>query len=414
MQFTLFGVIWILLLTFFFFVMDVHYIVAMALFSMVLQCNNVMQLGSTGVGVQVFTALIVLFRFALLPTKYQSMSKMDRSFYTAPLLLVMYLLICSLLIHKQFSKNWVKVTIIAVYALLFFFLYCKQLPASINEQWLEKTIDSIVVIVITIGFIQYFACAGESFLRPILSTFVFNDVSNKNVIFHAKPSYLAMYSTFMEPSYFAAFMVGCFSIISMRDDVSGKNLVLLLMIGVSILLSRSSTGFGGLAIVLAIQTIRFFGKKNIVRVIVPIAIIAVFLLVFLKYDLLDRVLFSKNESSSYIVRARWNQRAWGQFLGNPIFGVGLGYSRASSLFYTILAELGILGLIFYFKIILQNIRFLFSNIESYLVTGAAFSILAISICQLIACPDLNFSPFWMMMFIMAISCNLYSDAIDIG
>ncbi len=414
MQFTLFGVIWILLLMFFFFVKDVRYIVSMALFSMVLQCNNIMQLGSTGVGVQVFTALVVLLRFMLLPTKHRAISKKYRSLFTTPLLLVMYLLICSLFIHKQFSENWLKIIIIAVYALLYYFFYYKRLSYSINEQWLEKIINSIVVVVVTIGLIQYFACAGVSFLRPLLSTFVFNDVSNMNVIFHSKPSYLAMYSTFMEPSYFAAFMVGCFSMISMRDKVSSKNLILLLIIGLSILLSRSSTGYGGLAIVLAIQSIRFFRRKKIVRVIVPIAIIAVFYIAFFNYDLLDKILFSKNETSSYYVRTRWNQRAWYQFLEDPIFGIGFGYSRASSLFYTILAESGILGLIIYLKLILQNIRFLFSNIKSNLITGAAFAILSISVCQIIACPDINFSPFWLMMFIMAIACNLNLDACDIG
>lgn len=406
MQFTLFGVIWILLLIVAFFLKDLRFIVALTLFSMVLQCNNVIVLDETAVGVQVFAVLVALIRFVLLPRRNGSFEKPMKSLFAAPVLLLVYMVFISLVVHGELDQKLIRILMIAVYALFAFIIYRKQLTQGIDEQWLEKTIDTITVIVLVVGLLQYLACAGVSFLRPILTTWIFNDTENGNVIFHSKPSYAAMYSTFMEPSYFAAFMVGLFSVISMREKATGKNLILLVAIGSAILLSRSSTGFGGLAIVLAIQAVRFFGKRKIVRIVLPLAMIAVFGIVVFNYELLDKVLFSKDESASYATRTTWNLWAWEDFLEQPLFGVGIGQSRASSLFYTLLAELGILGFLLHARIIWKNAKLLFSRKSSYLIAGFSFAVLSIWICQVIACPDMNLSPFWMMLFMVALASNL--------
>ena len=304
MQITFFGCVWILFVFFAFFVTDIRFMILITLFSMVLQCNSVVILGSSSIGVQAFTVFVALIRIMLLPKCEKGIRHKSLPFFL--MLMLIYILINTIETHNLLKDNWISVLIISVYILFAITLFYKKISLHIDEQWIENAIDSIAIVVIAIGFLQYFAVAGASFIRPFLTTFVFNEITNMNVIFHGKPTYLAMYSTFMEPSYFSAFMVGMFSVISMRNKVSLKNVVLLLFIALSVLLSRSSTGYAGLAIVFAIQLVRFYGKKRIVRVLLPMAFFCVLFLLLFNYDLLDKVLFSKNTSSSYVVRSRWN------------------------------------------------------------------------------------------------------------
>lgn len=264
MEVTLFGLIWGLFLIILFFRNDVCGIITMALFSMVLQCNNVMVLGTTSIGVQVFTVFVVLVRLLLLPRRKEEMKKSARELVKAPLIFFAYLIVNAIIIRSQFSQNWMNVMIIGIYAGFVYLLYRKRLSVGINEKMIEMLVDRIVVFVLVIGVIQYLACSGVPLLRPLLTTCIFNDTANMNVIFHGKPFMRVMYASFMEPSYFAGFMVGMFAMIALRKKASFKNIFLLSFIALAIVLSRSSVGYGGLAITLAILTLRFYGSNRIV------------------------------------------------------------------------------------------------------------------------------------------------------
>ena len=65
------------------------------------------------------------------------------------------------------------------------------------------------------------------------------------------------------------------------------------------------------------------------------------------FDVLDLVIFSKASSGSGVARHGWNVIAMREFNTSPFWGVGYKMSRGSSIIYTILSELGILGMIVY-------------------------------------------------------------------
>lgn len=71
------------------------------------------------------------------------------------------------------------------------------------------------------------------------------------------------------------------------------------------------------------------------------------------YEFFDRVAFSKLSSDSGVERGRWNESAFQNFLDTGYLGAGLGSVRGSSLLFSLLGTLGIVGLCFYVWLIVR-------------------------------------------------------------
>lgn len=405
MQITFFGLLWIVLIFYCFFSNDHRKLLFLALFSMIFQSNNILYIGETGIGTQIFTIGIAWVRFWLVKT-----APVKLRMAWAVLLFggaLIFTVVLSLLVNEALdSDHMISVAMLAVYAVFMGSLAKKNV--RIDAKWLEKTEDIIIVTVLIVGVLQVLCKSGLSFLTGPLRLLIYNDVNNKDVIFNHKPL-TRFYATFMEPSYCGAFLVGAFAMVSVRRNFSRKNIFLALAIGLAILMTRSSAAFGGVAIIVCLLLITR-GKKRIFKYIIPAGIIIALLVFFFNMELLNEVIFDKGETSSAAVRNNWNEAALRAFKGSPILGVGYGSKRASSLFLTILAETGIVGCAVYLFNTLFQLKCAVWDKKHLEAKGRSYFVLGIIICQFIACPDLNFSPFWLGLYLSVLAFRIENNS----
>ncbi|POF31085.1 hypothetical protein [Roseibium marinum] len=133
---------------------------------------------------------------------------------------------------------------------------------------------------------------------------------------------------------------------------------------VMVVMSTSSTGLAGAPVVMLILyatglqlafTYGLHGYSLFFLLISPLCVIAVLLLLIIDgalwnqiFDYVNLVVLDKASSDSGVERGSWNELAWQNFTASYGLGVGLGTIRASSLFYALLAGVGIPGTLFYF------------------------------------------------------------------
>ncbi len=161
------------------------------------------------------------------------------------------------------------------------------------------------------------------------------------------------------------------------------------------LMSTSSTGYVGLAVLALcysasllwrLQFDDVISKKAaiteiIILICVGLIVVAAFATNTALYDsasnLINVLIFQKTQSASYLERSAWTQYAWSAFIQTSGWGVGLGSARASSWYYSILSNTGILGaallLIFFFQTFLrQTSRF---SEDAHMLWGLKFAII---------------------------------------
>lgn len=73
------------------------------------------------------------------------------------------------------------------------------------------------------------------------------------------------------------------------------------------------------------------------------------------FTVLDQMVLNKASSSSFQDRGMWRETAWQAFLASPVFGIGLGSTRASSAVVSMLASVGLVGATCYFGFLLQTV-----------------------------------------------------------
>lgn len=406
MQITFFGFLWCGVIILAFFQNDFKKMLGVTLFSMIMQCNNIIILNGTGVGVQIFTACIACVRLLFEPNDKRKGSKPT---YMVGLFV---LLLISILISMWLNDVWeekqmIPFMVLIAYTVLLILLSYKKIV--IDEKWLTKVEDIIITTVLVVGFLQVLNKLGVLPIEKILTPLIYNDVSNTDVIFNHKSTY-RFYSTFMEPSYCGAFLVGLFALVSLREKLDGKNILLCIFLSMAIILTRASTAYGGLVITIAVI---FFvrAKKKVYKFILPLLLIAGFGIIVLNPELLNEVIFEKSNTGSFSVRENWNEDALEKFNANPFFGSGFRVVRASSLFYSILGEIGLFGMTIYALILLYFLMIGLIGKKSNNLIAHAILIIGVAICQLIACPDLTLSPFWLSLFwfVLAYKARLRSN-----
>lgn len=401
MQITFFGAVWILILVFCFFSNDHRKILFLALFSMVLQCDNVLTIGGTGIGVQIFTISIAWIRLWIVKRASDNGKSAAR---LAWLCVALFLLVTiSVVVNQSLdSERQIGIAMIFIYVMFLRTLSKKQI--QIDDAWLEKTENCILVFVLIVGFLQVLCKSGVSFLTEPLRTLIYNDVNNSDVIFNYK-SLNRFYATFMEPSYCGAYLVGMFSLIMVRRKLNFRNLMLGLLTCVAILMTRSSTAYGGLAVVGCLLLVTR-AQKKVFKVMIPALFVGGMLIAAYNMDLLNEVIFDKALTGSFRTRITLDQWAVQAFRGSPVFGVGYRNFRASSLIVTLLAEVGALGFGIYMVLAVLVLKWAIVDKKNFSAKGRAFFVLGIMVCQFIACPDLNFSPFWMAAYFLMLALRL--------
>lgn len=175
-----------------------------------------------------------------------------------------------------------------------------------------------------------------------------------------------IHGTFPETSAFSSFTLPlfafCFSLWlqKVRPLRSG---VLALFLLTFLLISTSTTAYAGLSIYLAIFLLgllyRLYLRNLLPRAewfVVGTLVLVLFLggnflfetkLASSLTEYLNVTVFGKMNSSSGADRSMWNRQAWSNVLDTYGFGVGLGTIRCSSMALVLLANLGVIGTLFY-------------------------------------------------------------------
>ena len=405
MQITIFGGVWFVCILISCITNSTKKIKLIAPFiiSMIFQCNMFVRIQETSIGMQI-VSITMLFILCIITRNTQVLNKekfcVNNPLFVALLLYLIYFVLSSIF-HNIITTKPLNLMMIIIYIGTALILLKTKL--SITEEQLEKIENTIINIVIIVGVLQMLCKLGFLPIEGILKLWIYND-NNSNIIFNSKNT-SAFYSTFMEPSYCGTALVGFFALVSLRE-VKKSNIYYLVFIVISIIMTRSTTAYIGLAIVFILIAFSRTNKRTYSLIAIPFIVIIVIIFVF-NIDLLNEVIFYKSESASFRVRSNWNQYAFQNFIENPIFGLGYLRSRASSLLFTLLAEQGIIGTGLYCLIIFLFVGVYFSKKNNSTVKAHALMLMAISICQFIACPDLNNCVFWMGLYLFVLSCNVH-------
>ena len=372
-----------------------------ALLSMVFQCNNVFYLGETGIGVQVFTIAAAWTRLWLIRPLGERMR---------PLILISALtvgiflsVVLSLLVNRLlYGDAIIAIAMIGVYVLFLVTLSQKRL--RVDRPWMERTENRILTVVLIVGALQVMCKSGADVLTKPLEWLVYNDVENSDVIFGYK-DLNRFYSTFMEPSYCGAYLVGMFALLMLRQKMTAQNLILGSLTCLAILMTRSSTAYGG-ALIVGILLLVTRAKKKVFKFLLPVFLLAGLWLAVFNMELLNEVIFEKAQTGSFNTRSNLNQWALLEFLKNPVLGNGYRTNRASSIWYSLLAEQGVVGCAIYVTLTGVILWWAIRGEKNPSASEKGFFVLGIIICQLIACPDLNFSPFWMGLYMLVMAWQM--------
>ena len=409
MRITFFGSIWIVITVFLFFSRDIKNIIAFALYSMIFQCNNILFIGATGIGVQIFVVTFTVIKILMFKLSSEMISipkilhhrKSHYEITARPFWFLFLIVLLSVALNDVLRQTAIALVMIFVYILFAALLITYEF--YFDESWLTNLENTITITLIFVGFLQCLAKLGVFSLTSILRILIYNDINNPNVIFNYK-GVKQFYSTLMEPSYCGALLVGLFTLYILKERVTVKNILYLFFITICILLTQSSTAYLGLVVIVLVLCVTK-GQKKFFKFCLPLGILFALFFCLTSTSVLKKVIFDKAATGSYRVRAVLNRRAIENFISSPLYGVGYRCSRASSLLVTLLGELGILGAVSYFSLFIYYLRF-YRNTVNVMARRHSLCVAGIIICQLIACPDLNFSPFWLAVYLQILAWKL--------
>ena len=393
---TFFGIVWSLVIVFSFVKWNINGAVGLTLFSMILQCDKVLNVGVL-VGPQLFTSFVFLF-YSLLYTSKSSASPLFRTVSVFFSLVLAYIIVPKI-INYQFDKPFLISLQLLIYLLCGIRMY--MLRNLIGSYKAFKSVIFVIWFIAIFGPIQLLATHGI-IPRSILIPIFFNDGDPYDYFLHPE-YYKRLLGTFKEPSFCSTFLVGAMYYVLLMKHYLKKWKVLFSLLGIDLILTMSSTGYGSFFVVGVIYL--FYKRKFKIQHLLLILSVCVVFYYLAKDTILDEVIFSKMESDSAKERGAWNDNALYMFNHNKIFGIGFQQSRASSFFYTLLAELGIIGttlyLLYYMALLYPLLmKKLKANV---LLISASFFLLGVIVSQMIACPDYQICTFWFGFYIYSLS-----------
>ena len=397
---TIFGTIYIIILIFAFFT-NIKVLFALTIFSSVLQCDNVFVIGDVGIGPQVITSLVFLIKAFIIKRKSIFIINKRILLLEASTILLLFVSLISLIVNNNLENTVFKYLQLVIY--VFCFIAMSKVSYLIDNEFVHKCIKYLSVFLITMGFIQLMITTGVLPRFTIIKELFYND-NLSNVIYFTRDNYFRILSTYMEPSYYACFIVGAFYYFLLQSKKTKGEKVLIFFILIQIILTFSSTAYISFALT---GLVYFLTVKNLKKKlkIALLAIIGLLVLYFGFYNVLDNVIFSKTESGSANARFANDAKAIRIFNDNKVIGVGYKTNRASSAITTILAEMGIIGLLCYLILNFFVVKGIFRSEKKNISKqelGIRVAILSVIVSQIVAVPDIDICAYWMWMNILAV------------
>lgn len=382
----------------------------LTILSSTLQCSNVIIIGEIGIGPQVITSAAFILKI-LLEQKGLCI-KIRRSVIALQLsVLAMFIIILvSSVYNHTLAGEVTRVLQLLIYICCYFAMY--EASEKLEPSFVYTTIRRITVFLLIVGFTQVLMTTGVLPRFLLVTELLYNDTISGSIYF-TRNNYFRILSTYMEPSYYACFIVGAFYyFLSLNKK---RDVFLLVIMLFEIILTFSSTAYVAFAVVgLLFVAFAREGKTKIAILICGLLGIAVMYSCF--YNVLDQVLFSKMSSGSGIARFYLNKAAVRNFHSSPIIGIGYKQGRASSLIYTLLAELGVIGLFVYIVMSFFILKPLFNKkyINKYSQESIAMrlALAGVITCQIVAVPALDICAYWMWMNLLALTYLFEGGALD--
>ena len=399
---TMFGIVWLLLLFAAIVKSKKPMLAALVLISSTLQSSNVLVVNGQGIGPQIITSGVAALYF-MAPQIRKMKLRVSKSFASTNKILILLLayIVFDAARTKTLGTNILRIFQLLIYVLCFFEM--KNVGDTLDDEYVYCTLKKLSIFILLVGVFQVLATTNIIprywFIRDIF----WNDSANAPAIVQFMwpyGSYFRFFSTYMEPSYFVGFSIGALFYFFNYKKNRKKDLPLIVALVLSTILSFSSSGYGALLITALLYIA--FSKEGKIKLYVLVGGAIGFAILYLGfYNVLDSVVFSKMQGGSAAARMTWNLEAMKAFQSSPMMGVGYKNCRASSMFYTILAELGIIGIVLYIVFILSMIWPVFTKRGQKLVgdeqVGVIFAIIGVTATQMIAVPDFDICTFWMWM-----------------
>jgi hypothetical protein len=207
--------------------------------------------------------------------------------------------------------------------------------------------------------------------------------------------------TFSEGSYATAFFASFFIYYFSRGvHVAGRlyDFAKAAAYFVGLVLAAASTGYVAVGICLPlIVVVSAWSLKRLPVIFVMLVVIISLLYAILQSDyaqLAGDLIFDKTSSGSFDVRTTADARSFQLFLETSGIGVGLGASRSSSFFATMLSNVGFVGTLLFAAFLFQILRVLWRNRKDIEATGAFWFLVGGLVSKLVSVPDLSAFTFW--------------------
>ena len=358
---------------------------------MVLQSTNVLYVGEIGVGPQMITSLFFCVRALFEKNKIFDKNKLLK--YGCAFGAFFCSMLCSILINKCFSETYLWIIQIFIYIITSIAFLC--VSSKFKEDDINKMIDIVTCFVIVVGIVQFLITSNTIPRISIIKILLFNDDSIS--VYYNHDNYFRLCSTFMEPSYCACFLLGALAYYSCRYEASIKQLVIMSLIITAIFFTKSTTAYVGCAVLYFLFLIIKINPKMQKTLLFTVPVLITISLLFGE-KLYETIVVEKLNSGSFTTRDGWNKLAKNQFLDNVVVGAGYKMVRGSSLFYSLLGQIGLLGMaafsFFNSIIVIDGIKNRKSNLIAFSLT-----IILILVCQVVACPDIDFCVYWLGVYL---------------
>lgn len=380
---TLFGIIWLIYLLYCISRKGYYHILCCLLLAMVLQCDNIVVLGETGIGPQVLTSLAFITYYLI---KNHFCIKINRQNKLA----LLGIFILSIPIFKSVNiENILRV--IMLFSYIFTAYLLSTLSSKITEEELYIALYRTTLIVLVIGFTEMLMTSGIVPRIWLFRTFIYNDVVNSQFYLPI----IRFFSTFQEASYCAPFLIAMFFyFLETHNSRKSCNYILALLI-LAIILTFSTTAYVCFLVILLLWAL-YSQNRKAKKIIIPLSILGLVFMATFGYSIIENVIINKMSSGSGVTRSNWNRSAIQAFQSSKIWGTGYKTQRASSLMYTLLAELGVVG---FFGYVIFNLGLVLKKGEP-LIRKSSLMIISGVICCFIACPDVDLCSYWLIVYIV--------------
>lgn len=420
MTITLFGIIWACA-NFTCFFMSMEKMLYLLLLSCVLQASSVAYIGDLAIVPYVFTSALFIMKCLHKGVTFEKLSKAEIMVVVFFLFVLIYT-VFSLIVFQgmpvatSFKFDYYNMRAIPVFTPLklttlhvtnfiilllscldFFFI--NRMKNLISTEWLSKSFQGIIVLVLFLGLIQYIIVnLGAS--TKIIEALLYSKTDSISSNSLNSGNRYRLYSTFSEPSYCANFLAAAFWYLYIKEK---RITILSAIVLIEVLLTRSVTGYVAILCGAIIYIALYMG--NLKRIIQLLSIIMIILLALWTLGYLQTIInipLKKLNSFSMADRSTRDYEALSTFIKSYFIGVGFSSIRASSLLINLLAQIGIMGTILFTRFIIINLKPILAKKTNAVFQAHAMFLIIVLVGAIIACPDLTFPVLWLGLF--TVSC----------